>query len=177
MAIFAPSWKLSSGSALMPVSLTSRFFEARIRFVDVVIASFNHTCPPPSADVAFLDGNTHTLYGGAISTASVRKMAGHLICGPACSLSNTTSASVDLDLDPNDAIGPQEYIQVTGNGSMELFDRGEPFRTSSWKVRHTMTNTPLTQMSTPILPFMAAGQRYHQGKIQRRRFCPEHLGR
>jgi Ca2+-binding RTX toxin-like protein len=99
-------------------------FEARERFVDVILAQFDFECPPPTLDVAHLAGDG-TLTVRAIDAGGAQiddpGRAGH---APMAERYSISLVNVDLSVGENDdgIDNPVDRIQVVGNGSFEFFD-------------------------------------------------------
>ncbi len=99
-------------------------FEARERFVDVLLAEFDHSCPPPFLDVAHLDSS------GTLTIRSIddegRQVDSAGRAGFETMHEHTSISLVNVDLtvgaDDDGIDNPVDRIQVVGNGSFEFFD-------------------------------------------------------
>jgi Ca2+-binding RTX toxin-like protein len=94
-------------------------FEARDRFVDILIASFDHSCPPPQADVAHLDVDTRQLTVRYVDGADAD--SGDANTAPSQVAVNYSVKQVNRDFSDDGIDNPLDWIQVNGNGAIEYF--------------------------------------------------------
>lgn len=95
-------------------------FEARDRFVDIILAEFDHACPPPQADVAHLDTTNKKLTVRYL--ADTQAEAGSAAATPSDVETKYDISLVSIDFTTDDGIdNPTDWIQVNGNGAIEYF--------------------------------------------------------